>query len=53
VASQIDLYSASVDEREIVGCFLERQEITLSLNQTTHPEIDLLDSGQLAQSASA
>ena len=46
-------YSASVDDLETVGCFLEHQERRLFPKNTQEPEVDLLVSTQLAQSASA
>jgi len=46
------LYSNSVLERETVGCFLELQERSLLLMKMQKPDVDLLSSGQPAQSAS-
>jgi len=42
-------YSASVDDFEIVGCFLERQEKRLFPKKTQKPEVDLLVSTQLVR----
>ena len=48
-----DLYSASVDEREIVVCFFDFHEITFPLSRIRLPETDQHDSGHEAQSALA
>ena len=45
-------YSASVDDRETVDCFLEDQEIGLEPRKTKMPVVDFLSDGSPAQSAS-
>jgi hypothetical protein len=52
VAFTIDLYSASVLDRETVGCFLEHQEIKLEPKNVAKPPVDLRSSEHPAQSAS-
>ena len=46
------LYSASAEERDTVCYFLDFQEINESPRKTQKPLIDLLVSGQVAQSES-
>jgi hypothetical protein len=46
------LYSASVLDLETVSCFLELQLIKFPPISIANPLVDLLSSGQLAQSAS-
>ena len=45
-------YSASVDEREMVVCFLDDQLIAAPESTAVYPEIDFWSLGSLAQSAS-
>ena len=45
-------YSASVEDRETVDCFLEDQEIGLEPRKITIPVVDFLSVGSPAQSAS-
>lgn len=45
-------YSASVEDRETVGCFLDFQEINELPKNTQNLVIDRLVSGQVAQSES-
>jgi hypothetical protein len=45
-------YSASVDDRETVGCFLADQEIKLGPRKIAKPVVDHRSSGQPAQSTS-
>ena len=45
-------YSASVDDREIVDCFLEDQEIGLEPRKTKMLVVDFLSDGSPAQSTS-
>jgi hypothetical protein len=52
VALAMDLYSASVLERDTVGYFLAHQEIKLDPKKTAKPPVDLRSSEQPAQSAS-
>jgi hypothetical protein len=51
-ALAIDLYSASVLERDTVGCFLALQEIGLDPKNMACPPIDLQSSEHPTQSAS-
>ncbi|XP_050249761.1 WAT1-related protein At1g09380-like [Quercus robur] len=53
IATSIDLYSASAVDLETVFCFLDFQETNESPKKTQKPVMDLLESGQVAQSASA
>ena len=46
------LYSASADDLEMVGCFLDFQEIRESPKKMQNPVTDFLESAQVAQSAS-
>lgn len=46
------LYSASVEDLEIVGCFFEHQDMRESPKNMQNPVMDLLVSGQAAQSES-
>jgi hypothetical protein len=48
-----DLYSASVEDNERVGCFFDFQEMTFPLSRMRFPDTERLDSGHEAQSASA
>ncbi|MCI48447.1 putative disease resistance protein (TIR-NBS-LRR class), partial [Trifolium medium] len=52
-AKERDLYSASEELLDTVCCFLARQEINEEPKKKQYPEVDLLVSMQLAQSASA
>ena len=56
MASQVALvkalYSASVDDKETVGCFLLLHDMTLEPMLKTYPEVDFLSSGFPAQSES-
>ena len=52
VTVAIDLYSDSAEDLDTTCCFLLFQEISESLINTQKPVIDLLVSGQAAQSAS-
>jgi hypothetical protein len=52
VALATDLYSASVLDLDIVGCFLELQEIIFEPKNTQYPPVDLRSSRLIAQSAS-
>ena len=45
-------YSASVDDRKTVDCFLEDQEIGLEPRKTKMPVVAFLSDGSPAQSAS-
>lgn len=47
-----DLYSASVDDKEMVSCFLDFQLIGLFPSKTKYPLTDLLEYVQEAQSES-
>jgi hypothetical protein len=47
-----DFYSASVFDRDTVGCFLALQETRLEPRKTAKPPVDMLSSTQQAQSAS-
>lgn len=44
-----DLYSASVDDRETIGCFFNFQQINEEPRRTQKLVIDFLLSGHLAQ----
>ena len=46
----MDWYSASTDERETIGCFLDFQEMREVLRNTQKPEIEQRVSGQETQS---
>ena len=46
------LYSASAEDNDTVGCFLDFQLIGLSPSKTKYPLTDLLESGHVAQSES-
>lgn len=46
--SAMALYSASVEDLETTGCFLECQYIRLLPRKIPNPEIDLLEFGQFA-----
>lgn len=48
----IALYSASVNDRDTICCFLEYQEIGLDPKKKTKPVVDCLLLGSYAQSAS-
>jgi hypothetical protein len=52
VAFAIALYSASVMDLEMVGCFLALHEIKFKPRKMTKPPVDLLSSKHPAQSAS-
>jgi hypothetical protein len=52
VAFASALYSASVLERDIVGCFLALQEIKLGPMKMANPPVERLSSRSPAQSAS-
>jgi hypothetical protein len=52
VALARDLYSASVLDRDTVGCFLALQEIKFGPKYMANPQVDLLSSTFPAQSAS-
>lgn len=52
VVVAIVLYSASADDLDTVGCFLDFQEIKESLRKKQQPAMDLRVSGQVAQSES-
>ena len=45
------LYSASVEEREMVTCFLDFHEMSESPRKTQKPITERLESTQVAQSA--
>ena len=47
-----DLYSASVLERDTLACLWAFQEIRFGPRKIANPPVDLLSSGQPAQSAS-
>ena len=49
----MDRYSASVDERETIGCFLDFQDMREVPRNTQKPKIKRRVSGQEAQSESA
>ena len=53
VALAIALYSASAEERETIGCFLDFHEIKESPRKMQKPVTDLRESGHRAQSESA
>ena len=44
-------YSTSVEEREIVGCFFDDQEIGQGLRKTRSPKVEQQSVGTPAQSA--
>jgi hypothetical protein len=46
------LYSASVEDLATIGCLLKDKEIRFLPRKIAYPVVDLLSSGQLAQSAS-
>ena len=52
MASQValvkTLYSAYVDDKETVGCFLLLHDMTLKPMLKAYPEVDFLSSGFLA-----
>jgi hypothetical protein len=43
----MDFYSTSVEDREIVGCFLELQEIKLEPRKTQYTSVDVGHLGNL------
>jgi hypothetical protein len=51
-AFAVALYSASVEEQETVGCFLEFQDRRLEPRETQYPDVDFRSLGYPAQSAS-
>lgn len=52
-ASTVALYSASVEERLTVGCFLDIQLTAPPCKVNTYPVVERLVAGSPAQSASA
>jgi len=52
VARVMAMYSLSVEERLIEGCFLAAQDIRQPLRRKMYPEIEQQEFGLLAQSAS-